>query len=51
MIVALNMSDVAKQRGYRIDRAALEQALGVPVIETVAVRTAASGPRRSHRPP
>jgi len=39
MIVALNMSDVAKQRGYRIDRAALEQALGVPVIETVAVRT------------
>jgi ferrous iron transport protein B len=39
MIVALNMSDVAKQRGYRMDRAALERALGVPVIETVAVRT------------
>jgi ferrous iron transport protein B len=39
MIVALNMSDVAKQRGYRIDRAALERLLGVPVIETVAVRT------------
>jgi ferrous iron transport protein B len=38
MIVALNMSDVAKQRGYRIDRAALERALGVPVIETVAIR-------------
>src|SRR5882724_13322005 len=38
IIVALNMSDVAKQRGYRIDRAALQQALGVPVIETVAVR-------------
>jgi ferrous iron transport protein B len=38
MLVALNMSDVAKQRGYRIDRAALEKALGVPVIETVAVR-------------
>ncbi|HEV7447720.1 MAG TPA: ferrous iron transporter B [Steroidobacteraceae bacterium] len=38
MIVALNMSDVAKQRGYRIDRPALERALGVPVIETVAVR-------------
>jgi ferrous iron transport protein B len=38
MIVALNMSDVAKLRGYRIDRAALERALGVPVIETVAVR-------------
>jgi ferrous iron transport protein B len=39
MIVALNMSDVAKQRGYRIDRVALERLLGVPVIETVAVRT------------
>ncbi|MFL6606159.1 MAG: ferrous iron transporter B [Steroidobacteraceae bacterium] len=38
MIVALNMSDLAKRRGYRIDRAALERALGVPVIETVAVR-------------
>jgi ferrous iron transport protein B len=38
LLVALNMSDVAKQRGYRIDRVALERALGVPVIETVAVR-------------
>jgi ferrous iron transport protein B len=38
LLVALNMSDVAKQRGYRIDRAALENALGVPVIETVAIR-------------
>jgi ferrous iron transport protein B len=39
MLVALNMSDVAKQRGYRIDLAALQQALGIPVIETVAVRS------------
>jgi ferrous iron transport protein B len=39
MLVALNMSDVAKKRGHRIDRAALQQALGVPVIETVAVRS------------
>jgi len=38
MIVALNMSDVAAQRGYHIDRASLERALGVPVIPTVAVR-------------
>jgi len=38
MLVALNMSDVAKQRGYRLDRTALERALGVPVIETVAIR-------------
>ena len=38
MIVALNMSDVAAQRGYQLDRAALEHALGVPVVPTVAVR-------------
>jgi ferrous iron transport protein B len=38
MIVALNMSDVAEQRGYQLDRQALERALGVPVIPTVAVR-------------
>jgi ferrous iron transport protein B len=38
MIVALNMSDVAAQRGYRFDRAALERALGIPVVPTVAVR-------------
>ena len=39
MIVALNMSDVAASRGYRFDRAALEHALGVPVVPTVAVRS------------
>ena len=38
LLVALNMSDLAKRRGYRVDRAALERALGVPVIETVAIR-------------
>jgi ferrous iron transport protein B len=38
LIVALNMSDLARSRGYRIDRAALERALGVPVVETVAVQ-------------
>ena len=37
MIVALNMSDLAHSRGYRLDRARLEQELGVPVVETVAV--------------
>ncbi len=45
MILALNMSDLAAQRGYRLDRAALESALGVPVIPTVAVRT--GGDRQS----
>jgi ferrous iron transport protein B len=38
MIVALNMSDVAQQRGYRVNRLALQEALRVPVIETVAIR-------------
>jgi len=38
MIVALNMSDLAAERGYTFDRAALERALGVPVVPTVAVR-------------
>ncbi len=39
IIVALNMSDLAAQRGYKLDRAALERALGVPVVPTVAVRS------------
>ena len=38
IIVALNMSDVARSRGYKLNREALEQALGVPVVETVAVK-------------
>jgi ferrous iron transport protein B len=38
IIVALNMSDVARSRGYKVDRAALEKELGVPVVETVAVK-------------
>ncbi|WP_421570543.1 ferrous iron transport protein B [Stenotrophomonas sp. PD6] len=38
MIVALNMVDAAERRGIKIDVRALEQALGVPVVETVAVR-------------
>ncbi len=37
MVVALNMSDLASSRGYQLDRARLEQELGVPVVETVAV--------------
>src|SRR5262249_25501799 len=35
---AINMSDLAAQRGYQLDRSALERALGVPVVPTVAVR-------------
>src|SRR3954471_18365696 len=39
MLVALNMSDVAKERGDKGEWAALSQALGIPVIETVAIRS------------
>lgn len=38
MVLALNMIDAANKRGIRIDTAALESALGIPVVETVAVR-------------
>ena len=38
MLVALNMSDVATRLGIVIDVAALERELGMPVVETVAVR-------------
>ena len=38
MVLALNMADVARQRGIVIDTAALARELGVPVVETVAVR-------------
>src|SRR5512139_2998867 len=37
MVVALNMSDLAAGRGYKLDRARLESELGVPVVETIAV--------------
>jgi ferrous iron transport protein B len=37
MIVALNMADEARKLGVGIDRDLLEDLLGVPVIETVAV--------------
>lgn len=37
MIVVLNMSDLARRRGFTLDRERLAQELGVPVVETVAV--------------
>ena len=39
MIVALNMSDLAHRRGFRLDTEALARELGVPVVETVAVHS------------
>ncbi|AXI04447.1 ferrous iron transporter B [Aquirhabdus parva] len=38
MVIALNMMDDARRRGIQIDVAKLSHALGVPVIETVAVK-------------
>jgi ferrous iron transport protein B len=38
MVVALNMMDEARQRGIVVDVAALQSALGLPVVETVAVK-------------
>ncbi len=38
MVLALNMSDVARKRGIAIDLVALERELGIPVVETVAVQ-------------
>jgi ferrous iron transport protein B len=38
MVVALNMSDLARARGFRLDAAALSRAIGLPVVETVAIR-------------
>jgi ferrous iron transport protein B len=61
IVVALNMVDLARRDGLTIDPAILERELGVPVIETVAVRrrgidelkealsTAVTAPRRESR--
>jgi len=38
MVLALNMSDVARKRGLDLDAATLARLVGVPVVETVAVR-------------
>jgi ferrous iron transport protein B len=38
MVVALNMSDLAAKRGFKLDVERLATELGVPVVPTVAVR-------------
>lgn len=37
-ILALNMGDIARQRGIAVDAVKLGQELGIPVVETVAVQ-------------
>ena len=39
MVMALNQMDEAKRRGISINTAALSQAIGMPIIETVAVNS------------
>ncbi|MBB3179380.1 ferrous iron transporter B [Variovorax sp. Sphag1AA] len=39
MVVALNMTDMARKQGITVDTAALSRELGVPVIETVGVQS------------
>ncbi|MET0289672.1 MAG: ferrous iron transporter B [Pseudoxanthomonas sp.] len=38
MILAVNLADAARSRGITIDLEVLERELGIPVVETVAVR-------------
>ncbi len=38
IILALNMMDVAKKRGYEVDLQILSKEIGVPVIPTVAIK-------------
>lgn len=38
MVLVLNMADAAERRGIKINAALLSQLLGIPVIQTVAVR-------------
>jgi ferrous iron transport protein B len=40
MVVALNMTDIARRKGIIIDTERLAAELGVPVVETVGVKTA-----------
>ena len=43
VVVALNVYDEAQEKGYRIDIPAIEKALGVRVVPTVATRKAGLG--------
>jgi ferrous iron transport protein B len=38
MVIALNMTDIARRRGITIDASQLASELGVPVVETVGVK-------------
>jgi ferrous iron transport protein B len=44
MVVALNMTDIARRKGILIDARKLEHELGVPVVETVGVKSSGAQP-------
>ncbi|MDI7776074.1 ferrous iron transporter B [Asticcacaulis sp. EMRT-3] len=48
MVLALNMMDAARARGIQVDRARLEAELGVPVIETIAVKSGGTAALVAH---
>src|ERR1700737_3478470 len=39
MVVALNMTDIARRKGIHIDAERMAAELGVPVVETIGVKT------------
>jgi ferrous iron transport protein B len=43
MVIALNMTDIARRKGIVIDAAKLAAELGVPVVETVGVKASGAG--------
>jgi ferrous iron transport protein B len=43
MVIALNMTDIARRRGIVIDADRLAAELGVPVVETVGVKASGAG--------
>ncbi len=46
IVVALNMSDIARARGLSIDPQLLGERLGVPIVPVVATRSASAAPLR-----
>jgi ferrous iron transport protein B len=43
MVIALNMTDIARRKGILIDAHKLSSELGVPVVETVGVKASGAG--------
>jgi len=43
MVIALNMTDIARRKGILIDAVKLAAELGVPVVETVGVKASGAG--------